>query len=70
MDQKDLFAFFYNLRNEKSEEEIQIYLENCEINKLDINRMFRYLDKHSTMNIVDNNADADADEDNVMSTNI
>jgi DNA polymerase III delta prime subunit len=70
MDQKDLFAFFYNLRNEKSEEEIQIYLENYEINKLDINRMFRYLDKHSTMNIVDNNADADADEDTVMCTNI
>ena len=72
MDQKDLFAFFYNLRNEKSEEEIQIYLENYEINKLDINRMFRYLDKHSIMNIVDNNADADADadEDNVMCTNI
>ena len=70
MDQKDLFTFFYNLRNEKSEEEIQIYLENYEINKLDINRMFRYLDKHSTMNIVDNNADADADEDTVMCTNI
>ena len=27
MDQKDLFAFFYNMRNEKSEEEILLYLE-------------------------------------------
>ena len=49
MDQKDLFAFFYNMRNEKSEEEILLYLENYEINKLDISRMFRYLDKYSSI---------------------
>ena len=65
MDQSDLFAFFYNLRNEKSEEEILIYLENYEINKLDINRMFRYLDKHSTLNIIDNETDVDIDEESV-----
>jgi len=47
MDQKDLFAFFCNLRNEKNEEEILSYLENYEINKLDINRIYRYIDKHS-----------------------
>jgi len=64
MDQKDLFAFFYNLRNEKSEEEVQIYLENYEINKLDINRMFRYLDKHSTLNIID--VDDDVDEESII----
>ena len=65
MDQNDLFAFFYNLRNEKSEEEVQIYLENYEINKLDINRMFRYLDKHSTLNIIDVNVDVDVDEESI-----
>jgi DNA polymerase III delta prime subunit len=71
MDQKDLFAFFYNLRNEKSEEEIQIYLENYEINKLDINRMFRYLDKHSTLNITDIDTDIDVvDEDLGVCINI
>jgi hypothetical protein len=71
MDQKDLFTFFYNLRNEKSEEEIQIYLENYEINKLDINRMFRYLDKHSTLNITDIDIDIDVvDEDLGVCINI
>ena len=65
MDQNDLFAFFYNLRNEKSEEEVQIYLENYEINKLDINRMFRYLDKHSTLNIIDVDVDVDVDEESI-----
>jgi len=71
MDQKDLFTFFYNLRNEKSEEEIQIYLENYEINKLDINRMFRYLDKHSTLNINDIDTDIDVvDEDLGVCINI
>jgi DNA polymerase III delta prime subunit len=65
MDQSDLFAFFYNLRNEKSEEEILIYLENYEINKLDINRMFRYLDKHSTLNIIDTETDVDIDEESI-----
>ena len=66
MDQNDLFAFFYNLRNEKSEEEVQIYLENYEINKLDINRMFRYLDKHSTLNIIDVDVDVDVDEESII----
>jgi len=68
MDQKDLFAFFYNLRNEKSEEEVEIYLENYEINKLDINRMFRYLDKHSILNIVD--VDVDVDEESIICNHI
>jgi len=47
MDQKDMFAFFLNLRQEKSEEEIYSILEHYEINKLDINRIYRYLDKYS-----------------------
>ena len=60
MDQKDLFAFFLNLREEKSEEEIYIILENYEINKLDINRIYRYLDKYSHKdNILENVQDDD-----------
>ena len=47
MDQKDMFAFFLNLRQEKTEEKIYSILENYEINKLDINRIYRYLDKYS-----------------------
>ena len=38
---------FLNLRQEKSEEEIYAILETYEINKLDINRIYRYLDKYS-----------------------
>ena len=60
MGQKDLFAFFLNLREEKSEEEIYIILENYEINKLDINRIYRYLDKYSHKdNILENVQDDD-----------
>ena len=56
MDQKDLFAFFINLRENKTEEEIYIELDNYEINKLDINRMYRYIDKHA-INIDQNPCD-------------
>jgi len=52
MDQKDLFAFFLNLRQEKNEEEIYTILENYEINKLDINRIYRYLDKYSQKDVI------------------
>lgn len=48
MDQKDLFSFFIHLRENHTEEEIFSNLENYEISKLDINRMYRYIDKHST----------------------
>lgn len=46
MDQKDMFAFFLTLRNQYSEEEIPRLLETYEITKLDINRIYRYLDKY------------------------
>jgi hypothetical protein len=51
MDQKDLFSFFIHLRENHTEEEIFSNLENYEISKLDINRMYRYIDKHSLLNI-------------------
>ena len=53
MDQKDLFSFFIHLRENYSEEEIFSNLENYEISKLDINRMYRYIDKHSLLNSED-----------------
>ena len=63
MDQKDLFTFFRSLREEKNEEEIFEVFENYEINKLDIKRMYRYLDKHCLSDITDD----DGDGDDVMS---
>lgn len=46
MDQKDLFAFFLTLKKQYSEDEIPRILEMYEITKLDINRIYRYLDKY------------------------
>ena len=53
MDQKDLFAFFLTLREQKTEEDVYEIFENYEINKLDIKRMYRYLDKHSSIDSID-----------------
>jgi hypothetical protein len=47
MDQKDMFSFFIHLRKLYSEEEIYSMLDNYEVSKLDINRMYRYLDKYT-----------------------
>ena len=46
MDQKDLFAFFLEMKTKKSELEIYEFFETYEISKLDVNRMYRYLDKY------------------------
>ncbi len=47
MDKKDLFAFFLTIK-EKSLDENQLLelFENYEIGKLDINRIYRYIDKY------------------------
>jgi hypothetical protein len=66
MDQKDLFAFFQSIREEKTEDEIYEMFENYEISKLDIKRMYRYLDKYSLSNTIDE-IDID-DEFSVSST--
>ena len=52
-------VFFLHLRKEKSEEDIISLLENYEISKLDISRIYRYLDKYSSfdMNTDDNESD-------------
>jgi len=63
MDQKDLFAFFLNLRDNKTEEEIYELFENYEISKLDINRIYRYLDKTYTIEITES-------DDNSISSNL
>jgi DNA polymerase III delta prime subunit len=50
MDKKDLFAFFISFKNKYNNDnecftELLNLFENYEINKLDIQRMYRYLDK-------------------------
>jgi hypothetical protein len=46
MDQKDLFSFFLTLKKQYTEDEIPKILEMYEITKLDVNRIYRYLDKY------------------------
>jgi SpoVK/Ycf46/Vps4 family AAA+-type ATPase len=45
MDKKDLLLYFQELRKEYSIEQLLASFENIEISKLDINRLYRYIDK-------------------------
>ena len=50
LDKKDLFGFFIDLKNKHDDNVIINMLENYEINKLDINRIYRYLEKYTKEN--------------------
>jgi hypothetical protein len=63
MDKKDLFSFFLDLKNKYNENEYLDLFENYEINKLDINRIYRYLDKYTKETVVEQ-SECDYDEDN------
>ena len=47
MDKKDLYGFFMELKEKYDDTQIVSLLENYEINKLDINRIYRYLEKYT-----------------------
>jgi DNA polymerase III delta prime subunit len=47
LDKKDTFSFFLDLRNNYSDEDIYGMFDSYDIGKLDINRMYRYLDKYT-----------------------
>lgn len=55
MDKKDLFSFFLELKNNYDDNQLLLLFENYEISKLDINRIYRYLDKYTKENAVDDN---------------
>jgi hypothetical protein len=46
IDKKDMFNYFINLKNNYSIDQIYINFQDCDISKLDINRIYRYLDKY------------------------
>jgi DNA polymerase III delta prime subunit len=46
MDKKDLFGFFIDLNNNYENNEIINLLDNYEITKLDINRIYKYIEKY------------------------
>jgi DNA polymerase III delta prime subunit len=47
MDKKDIFSFFLDLKNKYDDVELLSLFENYEISKLDINRIYRYLEKYT-----------------------
>ena len=66
MDKKDLFGFFIDLKNNREDAEIVNLLENYEIGKLDINRIYRYIEKYIKENasgIIDKEIEDELDED-------
>lgn len=71
MDQKDMFSYFLSLRDKYkySEDEIHEMLDNYDIGKLDISRIFRYLDKYmgleSNVSVSTGANDPDADVNNI-----
>jgi hypothetical protein len=66
MDKKDLFSFFIELKNNYDDNEILNQLENYEIGKLDINRIYRYIEKYIKENAsgtADKEIEDDCDDD-------
>jgi hypothetical protein len=70
MDKKDLFGFFIDFKNSHNDNEIISLLENYEISKLDINRIYRYIEKYIKENAtgtsdkeIDEEEDIDCDYD-------
>jgi hypothetical protein len=60
MDKKDMYVFFMDLKKKYSETEIFSLLENYDIGKLDVSRMYRYLDKY--VKSVKGNEDGDGSD--------
>jgi DNA polymerase III delta prime subunit len=54
MDKNDMFAFFLDLKTKYNDVEIFALFENYNISKLDVNRIYRYLEKYTTENACDN----------------
>jgi SpoVK/Ycf46/Vps4 family AAA+-type ATPase len=66
MEKKDMYSFFIELREKMEDVQAISLFENYEITKLDINRIYRYLEKYITENakeIADKDIDLDGDVD-------
>ena len=50
MDKNDMFAFFLDLKSKHTDNEIILLFENYNISKLDISRIYRYLEKYTKEN--------------------
>jgi len=66
MDKKDLFAYFIYLKNTLNENELLHELEIYEISKLDMNRIYKYIDKYIKENasgIIEKNIEDDFEDE-------
>jgi len=61
MDKKDMEAFFLSARRQCSEEELLAKFENYEITKLDINRIYRFLDNYTADSTTSTGVEEDSD---------
>ena len=59
MDKKDLFSFFLNLKSKHDDSDISLLFENYEINKLEITRIYRYIDKYIKEDVEEEKEDLD-----------
>ena len=67
MDKKDLIGFFIELKSIHEDNDIISLLESYEISKLDINRIYRYIEKYLKENAagtIDKEIDDEDDDDN------
>ena len=63
MDQKDVFAFFLSLKKKYSDIEIIKLFENSDITKLEINRIYRYLERNTSDSNIEQTIDKYEDDD-------
>ena len=61
MDKNDMCAFFQDIKNKYNDTEILALFENHDISKLDINRIYRYIDKYTNENVEE--ADEETSDD-------
>ena len=72
MDKKDLLGFFMLIKNTYDDNQIINLFDNYEISKLDVNRIYRYIDKYTkedAADTVDKDIDIEIDIDNEMDMN-
>jgi len=58
----DMFLFFLDIKSKYTDAEILALFENDEISKLDINRIYKYLDKYNKENVLE---EEDLEEENI-----
>lgn len=63
MDKKDMLSFFLDLKNNFSDNDLFSLFENYEISKLDINRIYRYINKYTCEYSDINDDEPEIDED-------